>query len=98
MKSRGHPNLAFKGRTWDADSGRSQDVLMTSPRGPSDYSNLDVPTYLGCPSSDHIRLVKCIEKHFNSQVELRIFSSWFYLIIVARRKGLPNCEHDPSNQ
>ena len=27
-----------------------------------------------------------------------IFSSWFYLIIVTRRKGLPNCEHDPSYQ
>ena len=29
-------------RRWDVDSGRPQDVLRTSPRGPWEYSNLDV--------------------------------------------------------
>ena len=42
MMSRGRPNLMFKGRPWEIDSGRPQNVLRTSPRGPSGYSNLDV--------------------------------------------------------
>ena len=42
MTSRGRLNLMFKGRPWEVDSGRPQDVLRTSPRGPSEYSNLDV--------------------------------------------------------
>ena len=45
MTSRGRPNLTFKGRPWELDSGCPQDVLRTFPRGPSEYSNLDVPTF-----------------------------------------------------
>ena len=41
LTSRGRLNLTFKGRPCEADSGRPQDVLRTSPRGPSVYSNLD---------------------------------------------------------
>ena len=35
MTSRGHANLMFKGRPWEVDSRRHQDVLRTSPRGSS---------------------------------------------------------------
>ena len=45
MTSRGRLNLTFKGRRWEVDSGCPQDVLRTSPRGPSEYSNLDVPAF-----------------------------------------------------
>ena len=45
MTSRGRPNLTFKGRPWEVDSGRPLDVLRTSTRGSSEYSNLDVPTF-----------------------------------------------------
>ena len=42
---RGRLNLTFKGRPWEIDSGNLQDVLRTFPRGSSEYSNLDVPTF-----------------------------------------------------
>ena len=42
MTSIGRLNLTFKGRPWEVDSGRPQDVLRTSPRGPSVYSNSDI--------------------------------------------------------
>ena len=45
MPSRGRPNLTFKGRPWEIDSGHPQDVLRTSPRGSSEYSNLDVAAF-----------------------------------------------------
>ena len=38
--SRRRPNLTFKGCPWEVDSGRAQDVVRTSPRRPSEYSNL----------------------------------------------------------
>ena len=38
----GHLNPTFKGRPWEVDSGRPQNVLRTSPRGPWEYSNLNV--------------------------------------------------------
>ena len=34
-----------RGRLWDVDSRCLQDVLRTSPRGPLEYSNLDVPAF-----------------------------------------------------
>ena len=43
MTPKGRLNLMFKGRPWEVDLGRTQDVLRTSPRGTSEYSNLDVP-------------------------------------------------------
>ena len=46
MASRGRPNLFFKGRPWEVDSGRPQDVFRTSRRGPSECSNLDVPKFV----------------------------------------------------
>ena len=46
MTSRVSPNLTFKGRPWEVDSGRSQDVVRTSPRGPLEYSNLNVPNFV----------------------------------------------------
>ena len=42
MTSRGRLNLTFKGHPWEVDSGRPQNVLRTSPRGPWEYSTLDV--------------------------------------------------------
>ena len=42
MTPRGRPNLTFKGRPWEVDSGRPQDVLTTSSRGNSSLK-------LGCP-------------------------------------------------
>ena len=42
MTSRGRLNLMFKRRPLKVDSGRPQDVLITSPGGPWEYSNLDV--------------------------------------------------------
>ena len=45
MTSRGRLNLTFKGRHWEIDSGRPRDVLRTSLRGFSEYSNLDVAEF-----------------------------------------------------
>ena len=45
MTSRGCFYLAIKGRPWEVDLGSPQEVLRTSPRGPSDYSKLDVPNF-----------------------------------------------------
>ena len=42
MTSRRRLNLTLEGRPWEVDSGRPQDFLRTSPRGPLEYSNLDV--------------------------------------------------------
>ena len=42
MLSRGLLTLTFKGRPWEVDSGHPQDVVRTSPRGPWEYSELDV--------------------------------------------------------
>ena len=60
MTFRRCPNPMFKGRPWEVDSGRLQDVLRTSPRGPSQYSNLDVPTFSLPFLSELIRLTKSI--------------------------------------
>ena len=60
MTSRGRPNLTLKGRPWEVESGHPQDVLRTSPRGPSKYSNLDVPTFFLTFLSELIRLTKSI--------------------------------------
>ena len=54
LTSKGLPNLTFNGHPWEIDSGRPhQDVLRTSPRGPSKYvlrtmwgHQLDVPKFL----------------------------------------------------
>ena len=46
MTSMGRLNLTFQGRPWEVDSGRPQDVLRTSPRGPSEYSNLDIQKFV----------------------------------------------------
>ena len=43
--SRGSANLTLKRRPREADSRRLQDVLRTSPRGSSEYSNLDVAAF-----------------------------------------------------
>ena len=45
ITSSGRLNLTFKGRSWEIDSENLQDVLRTFPRGSSEYSNLDVPTF-----------------------------------------------------
>ena len=76
MTSSGRPNLMFKGPSWDVDLGRLQDVLRTSPRGPSEYSNLDVPKFLLTFLSELIRLRKSIWKHFNTQGVLRTQSNF----------------------
>ena len=55
---RGRLNLTFKGRPWEIDSGNLQDVLRTFPRGSSEYSNLDVPTFFLTFLSKLIRLTK----------------------------------------
>ena len=60
MISRGRLNLIFKGRPWKVDSGCSQDVLRTSARGLSEYSNLDVPTFFLTFLSELTRLTKSI--------------------------------------
>ena len=44
-RSRGRPNLTFKGCPWEVHSGLRQEILGTSPRGPSEYSNLDVQNF-----------------------------------------------------
>ena len=48
--------LMFNGHPWEVDSGRPQDILRTSPRGFSKYSNLDVPTFFSTFLSELIRL------------------------------------------
>ena len=58
--SAGRPNLTFKGRSWEVDSRRPQDVLMTSPRRPSKHSYLDVPKFHLTFLSKLIRLTKSI--------------------------------------
>ena len=58
VTSRGRLNLAFKGRPWEIDSGNLQDVLRTFPRGSSEYSNLDVPTFFLTFLAKLIRLTK----------------------------------------
>ena len=45
MTSRGCSNLLLKGLPVKVDSGRPQDVLRTSLRGPLEYSNMDVPIF-----------------------------------------------------
>ena len=53
LTSQGRPNLtswrrpemASRGRPLKADSRRPQDVLRTSARGSSEYSNLDIPKF-----------------------------------------------------
>ena len=45
MTSTGCFYLAFKGRPWEVDLGSPQEVLRTSPRGPSEYSKFDVPNF-----------------------------------------------------
>ena len=54
------PNLTFKGRPWEVDSRRPQNVLRTSLRGSSEYSNLDVPVFFVTFLSEIIRLTKSI--------------------------------------
>ena len=58
ITSRGHPNMTFKGRPWEVDSGRSQNVLRTSPRGPSDAQTLMPQIFFNF--SELIRLTKSI--------------------------------------
>ena len=60
LTSRGRPNPTFKGRLWEVDSGRPQYVFRTSPRRPSEYSNLDVPKFFLTFLSEVIRLTKSI--------------------------------------
>ena len=60
MTSRGRSDLTFNGRLWEVDSGRSQDVLRTSLRGPSKHSNFDVP--------------KCLPKY--SKIFFQNFMDW----------------------
>ena len=60
MMSRGCPNLTLKGLPWEVDSRRPQDVLRTSLRGSSEYSNLDVPVFFVTFLSELIRLTKSI--------------------------------------
>ena len=76
MTSTGRPNLMFKRRRWEVDLGRPQDVLRSSPRGPSEHSNLDVPKFLLNFLSDLIRLTKSISKHFSTQGVLRTQSNF----------------------
>ena len=52
LTSMGRPNLTFK--------GRPQDVLRTSRRGSSEYSNLHVPAFYVTFLSELIRLTKSI--------------------------------------
>ena len=47
-------------RLWQVDWRRPQDVLRTSPRRPSEYSNLDVPAFFLTFLSELIRLTKSI--------------------------------------
>ena len=72
LKFWGRPNLTFKRRPWEVNSGPlPQDVLRTSPRRPSEYSNLDIPKIFfnfsfRTNSLDHIYLKafqhsRCIE-------------------------------------
>ena len=46
VTSWGRPNLTFKGHPWEVDLGLPRDVLRTSPRRPSEHSNLDVPIFV----------------------------------------------------
>ena len=58
ITSSGRLNLTFKGRPWEIDSEDLQDILRTFPRGSSEYSNLDVPTFFLTFLSKLIRLTK----------------------------------------
>ena len=78
MMSRRRPNLTSKGRPWKVDSGRSLDVLSTSPRGPSKHvfgtmwdHLLDVTKFLFTFLSELIRLTK-----FDAQGVFKIHSNF----------------------
>ena len=60
MTSRGRPNLKFKGRPWEVDLRRPEDVLRISPRGYLEYSNLDVPAFSVTFLSELIPLTKSV--------------------------------------
>ena len=60
LTSWGRPNLTFKGRAWEVDSGCPQNVLKVSPRGPSEYSNLDVQNFFLTFLSELVRLTESI--------------------------------------
>ena len=67
MTSKGRPNLTFKVCPWEVDSGRLQDTLITSPRGPSKHVlgtmwgyQLDVPKFVFNFLSELIHLTKLI--------------------------------------
>ena len=66
MQSIGPSNLTFKLSPWDVHSRCPPDVLRTSYRGPSEYSNLDVPNFLLTFLLELIRLTKSILKHCNT--------------------------------
>ena len=76
--------LNLKGSSWEGDLGRCQDVLRTSPRGPSKHvfgtvcgHLLNVPKFLFTFLSELIRLTKSIWKQFNTQ-SVFITQSNFY--------------------
>ena len=60
MTSRGRPDLTFKRRPSEGDLGRPQDVFRMFPRGPLEYSNLDVPIFFFTFLSELIRLTNSI--------------------------------------
>ena len=45
MTFMGRPNLPLNGLPWEVDSGHPQDVLRTSLRGPSEYSNTNISIF-----------------------------------------------------
>ena len=70
----GSPEMTSKGRLWEVDSGRPQNVLRTPPRGPSKHvfgtmcgHLFDVPKCLFTFFSELIRLTKSTKKQFNIQ-------------------------------
>ena len=85
MTSRGQPNLTFKERPWEVDSGCPQDLIKTPPKGTSKHvlgmrwvHQLDVPKSLFTFLLEIIQLTKSISKQFNTQGVLRTQSNFIF--------------------
>ena len=78
MTSRECPNLSSKGRPWEVDSGRPQDVLRASSRGHSKHvfgtmcdHLLDAPKFIFIFLSELIRSTKSIKSNSILKVYLQ---------------------------
>ena len=78
LLSRGGPNLMSKRRSCEVDSRRPQDVLSMSPKGTSEYSNLDISIFsFRTYSIDQIYLKVFQHSRFIENLKILLRSSIF---------------------